>query len=293
VKRKKRRPKRRQISLLRRNLYLRRSPSNLSVKSKEANGGVSRSSVFFDEKEQVIMLKRFNSFEPALKAAEETGVFYVVNSSDKEGKQNQGKLILSVKTEDGSSTTITIQPTWIPYNLLDYAPLDAIKKSSEIRNYHRTGLISLITVDTAEILKSKPNYQKELHRYSHNPLAIPVTEEISTFEMKTVSSTSSRKEEEVSVAKVTSGSSNADPLIKKHYDFYSNKTTFQDLHDLIETSIPQMDRSDWEKITSEINDRKSFLFQVASHAIGNIDVGEEVKLDNFPFYEEFMEDMTE
>lgn len=108
----------------------------------------------------VLKITTYRTVEQAAQASE----FYAVNTSDLEGRQNKGQVVLGIKTSDGAVAKIIFPPTWVPLDLTSYATKDDLGAATTLRDYVREGLITLINKDTYDKLVNLPPYAKEFER---------------------------------------------------------------------------------------------------------------------------------
>lgn len=105
-------------------------------------------------------IKVINDFGKMFAASE----LWVVNTSDKNGSQPRGDIILTIKDENSEDMVISLPSTWLPMDLCAYTDISNYKKSTNFRNYIRGGLLSVIEADTAKNLLSLAPAKDEMIR---------------------------------------------------------------------------------------------------------------------------------
>lgn len=86
---------------------------------------------------------------------------WVVNTSDRGGKQRRGDVLFMVKDEDGSDIQILIPATWLPIDLTQFTNIGVFAKSTNFRTYVRNQLLVVISDETAEQLMKMPGAANE------------------------------------------------------------------------------------------------------------------------------------
>lgn len=79
-----------------------------------------------------------------------TANLWVVNISDKQGRQARGDIMLSVKDEQNQDITILLPSTWLPFDLCQWTAINNFEKSTTFRTYIRKGLLAVIDEATAK-----------------------------------------------------------------------------------------------------------------------------------------------
>lgn len=110
-----------------------------------------------------VKLKTYRTVDDAVK----DGSYYIVNTSNgKENKRILGNLVMGLRSRDGANIQILIPPTWIPFDLREYATPEDIASSNAIRQYLRNGLLVFISREDYKKLIALPEYEKEKQRVS-------------------------------------------------------------------------------------------------------------------------------
>lgn len=86
---------------------------------------------------------------------------WVVNISDKGGRQARGDIMLSVKDEQGQDITILLPSTWLPFDLCQWTAISNFEKSTTLRTYIRKGLLAVIDENTAQRILSIDGSREE------------------------------------------------------------------------------------------------------------------------------------
>lgn len=93
------------------------------------------------------------------------GTLYVLNTSSLGNKQTSGRMLLPVIIgNSGRETVISIPNTFIPIELTAYAPLEAIRNSSEFYSFVSKRVLTPINSKEAKAYLQTPEATAELNR---------------------------------------------------------------------------------------------------------------------------------
>lgn len=110
-----------------------------------------------------VKIKTYRTVDDAVKE----GSYYIVNTSSGPNKERvPGNLVMGLRSRDGGNVQILIPPTWIPFDLREYATPEDISSSNAIRQNLRNGLLVFISVEDYEMLRNRPEYENEKARVS-------------------------------------------------------------------------------------------------------------------------------
>lgn len=81
---------------------------------------------------------------------------WCINTSDLNGKRPRGTVLVEYTIGNSTqSESLILAPTWLPFNLLNVAPISSLRDSSSLINSIRNGLIKLIdSKDATRILET-------------------------------------------------------------------------------------------------------------------------------------------
>ena len=96
--------------------------------------------------------------------AVETGPIWAVNSSSKSNPPGADVYITVHVGKQGSPAILTLPLSWVPFNLNEQAPRQAILESQHFLKAVSSGSITLVTAEEAESLRQRPSYAKEVER---------------------------------------------------------------------------------------------------------------------------------
>ncbi len=233
-----------------------------------------------------MQVNRFKTLDAAIKA----GVVQVLNISDRNKTQPKGQLVFKIPTEGGDDVQVMLPPTWVNFDMLGYASLVDVGRSSQLRQLLRSGLVALITTDSVVKMEGLANYNDEMTRVQNlqrrvTGSAEPTSDEL---EINTGETFTTPFPSEPNFGEDTGPTKENYALPSSAQDLISLNERMDDneLFKAIRQAFPGYSREDFIEIGARIQNQSTLLPKLCSEALGFMDNGETVTLEELPTYQE-------
>lgn len=229
---------------------------------------------------QTTTVKTYPNVEAAIRASNTH--IYVFNASDLLGKQPKGNIYVSLGADGDIS--VFLPPTWIPFDLMNYGTIEDIRASRSLRELQRSGLLVILTEESARTLIESPAYASERDRVMQESARLTKNrlnlENVSELELN-IGGGPIVRDEVISKPNIAETSSYAATLMEEQRRAFmsgDNSALIQKITEL----FPKMSMTDFKAIETSDLQKSSILSMASSEAVMMVNNGKAIVVNDLP-----------